>query len=107
MEPRSEQLLLQEMQVLLAEKRTYYSLLRTGLTVMSVPLSIIIFLLATTKYHKIFDHWWLALVVVGALICASMGGLVIFQRSQHKLRKINKMIHQRERENSRIAEIMV
>ena len=40
-ETPSEQLLLSEIQVLLAEKRTYYSILRTGLGVIVAPLTVL------------------------------------------------------------------
>ncbi len=105
MEP--EQLLLAEMQVLLAEKRTYYALLRTGMAVVTLPLSIVIFLLATAKYGGIFNHWWLATIVFAGLIAISLSGVGIMNHSQRKLRKIDRMIHVIEHENKRVDEIII
>ncbi len=107
MEPKPEQLLLAEMQVLLAEKRTYYALLRTGMAVITVPLSIMLFLLATAKYGGIFNHWWLATIVFAGLISTSLSGVWILNQSRRKLRKIDRMIHVIEHENKRLNEIIV
>lgn len=102
-----EQLLLAEIQVLLAEKRTYYAVLRTGLGVMSLPFSIIIFLIATSPYHGVFKHFWLGFVLIGGLIGISLGGIYVLYRAHTKLKKIDHLITGIERENRHIDEIIV
>lgn len=106
-EPIPEQLLLNEIQVLLAEKRTYYALGRTGMTVVTVPLSVLVFLLATSKFHGVFDNWWLAVLVSGGLITLSLYGVIMLSQAQRKLRWINKHIWQIARQNERILRIIV
>lgn len=107
MKPKSEQLLLQEIQVLLAERRTYYALLRTGTAIATLPLSILVFLLATVSYHKLFNHWWLALIVVASLLSASLIGVGLINQARRKLRKVTRLIRGIEHDNKRIADIMV
>jgi hypothetical protein len=102
-----EQLLLGEVQVLLAEKRTYLSFLRTGSAVMTVPPTIVLFLIATASYHGIFNFFWLGVVVVSVLIGVSFGGLFISYQSYAKIRKINTIIGDIEKTNARVDQIVV
>lgn len=53
------QLACTEVQLLLAEKRTAYSLMRTGVAVTLVPLSIGTVLAATSSLWEVWDSWWL------------------------------------------------
>jgi uncharacterized membrane protein YidH (DUF202 family) len=105
--PLSESLLLSELQLVLAEKRTYLSILRTGLAVFTVPLTVIAFLGATAEYHGIFTNAIVAIVVVGGLAIISVIGLIIFYISQRKLRRLNTFVYHIKEENKRIAEIVV
>lgn len=102
-----EELLLNEIQLLLAEKRTYLSLLRTGLTVFTVPLTVIAVLAATTYYHKLFSNFILGIVITTALVLISLIGLSIFYRAENKIKRLDKLIRLIERDNKRIAEIVV
>ncbi len=106
-ERRSEQILLSEIQVLLAEKRTIFAIFRTGMAVMTVPLTVILFLAATSEYHGLFSYLWLAIVIVGGLISVSFGGIVIIYNTQKKLHRINHMIVEIEKLDKRIDEIIV
>lgn len=63
-------LVMGEVQLLLAEKRTSYALLRTGVTVSLVPLSLWTVLVATSRLYNPFHVLWFlvpVLVVAGAL----------------------------------------
>jgi len=73
----SQQILLSEVQLFLAEKRTYFPLLRTGLAVFGLPLTILAFLVATIGYHNIFDIPWVATFSVVILALVSLIGLYV------------------------------
>src|SRR6185437_7928623 len=51
--PQLDALLLGEIQVLLSEKRTALSSLRTGIAVFALPLSVLSVLVATSRYYSI------------------------------------------------------
>ena len=51
--PKLDNLVLGEIQVLLAEKRTALSSLRTGIAVFALPLSVLSVLIATSRYYSI------------------------------------------------------
>ncbi|PIR87125.1 MAG: hypothetical protein COU11_02765 [Candidatus Harrisonbacteria bacterium CG10_big_fil_rev_8_21_14_0_10_49_15] len=107
MNKTDENLLLSEIQLLLAEKRTYYSLLRTGLAVFSVPLTVIVFLVATGPKHRIFDLFWIGALVIAALLVIAAVGLGIFIQAQRKVKRLDRIISTIKSESKRIAEIVV
>ncbi|HWX15077.1 MAG TPA: hypothetical protein VNY07_00675 [Chthoniobacterales bacterium] len=51
--PKLDNLILGEIQVLLAEKRTALATLRTGIAVFALPLSVLSVLIATSRYYHI------------------------------------------------------
>jgi uncharacterized membrane protein YidH (DUF202 family) len=51
--PKLDNLILGEIQVLLAEKRTALAGLRTGIAVFALPLSVLSALIATSRYYSI------------------------------------------------------
>lgn len=77
-------LVMSEVQLLLAEKRTSFALLRTGVTVGLVPLSIVSLLIATSRLWNVWDVWWLLipLALVLALLMG-LGGYLILHALHH------------------------
>ena len=63
-----------EVQLILSEKRTSLSLMRTGIAVLALPLSVLSFLIATSKYYDVL-HVLHFLVPLGALILALINKL--------------------------------
>src|SRR5260221_14694825 len=61
-----DMLVLQEVQLLLAEKRTALSTLRTGIAIFAFPLSVLSVLIATSKLYEIQSvmHWLLPLLIL-------------------------------------------
>src|SRR5437879_12061632 len=51
--PKLDELIFGEIQVLLAEKRTALSTMRTGIAVFALPLSVLSVLIATSRYYSI------------------------------------------------------
>ena len=49
-----DSIVINEVQLLLAEKRTSLSVMRTGISVLALPLSVLSVLIATSKYYDIF-----------------------------------------------------
>lgn len=106
-EPLPEQLLINEVQLLLAEQRTYYALLRTGIAIFTLPLSVIVFLAATRQYHGLLDRPWLATIIIGVLLCVSLLGAAVAYRADRRIRRIHELIGQIRDQNARLAEIII
>lgn len=103
----TEQVLINEMGLLLSEERTYYSILRTGIAIFTLPLSVIVFLLATRGYHGLLDTFWIGIVIIFTLILVAVLGAVIAVRADRKIRKVRKIIAHIRSENKRLAEIVI
>lgn len=102
-----EQLLINEVQLLLAEQRTYYAMLRTGIAVFTLPLTILGFLVVTRDSHGVFNNIWLAASVILLLIAISFLGIWLSKRSESKIKHIHKLINRIRQENKRLAELIL
>ncbi len=99
-------ILINEVQLILAEKRTSLASLRTGIAVFVIPLSIMGVLVATSRYYEILDvlHLFVAVMVTNALLLALGAYLII--RAIVKLRREDRMISDIKRHHSVIAEFI-
>ena len=101
-----DNIIINEIQLLLAEKRTSLATLRTGIAVFVLPLSVLSVLIATSKYYDIIHVMHLLLPLLG--ICAALialGAYLIIHviiRIRHQDRHILEI----KRKHSRIAEFM-
>lgn len=93
-----------EVELLLAEKRTSLSSLRTGIAVFALPLSVLGLLVATSRYYDPTEARGLLRPLLGlCAILALLGGFLIVQALRH-IRRHNRFIHQIKQEHSAIAE---
>ncbi len=92
-----------EVQLLLAEKRTALALMRTGIAVLALPLSVMSFLIATSKYYDALAvlHFIIPLAAINVLLVILGGYLVI--RSIIRMKHFEKFIKEIKREHSLIG----
>lgn len=85
-------IVLGEVQLMLAEKRTAFALLRTGVTVSLVPLSLWTVLVATSKLYNPFQVLWLLvpLMTVAAMLFG-LGIWLVVHALQH-LRHVDRVL---------------
>ncbi|MBN1656300.1 MAG: hypothetical protein JXA30_21200 [Deltaproteobacteria bacterium] len=84
---KSVSIIFNEVQLLLAEKRTSLSVLRTGITVFLLPLSVLSVLVATSKYYDFFRV--MHLLVPLLILCAGLIVLGVYL-THHSIIKIRK-----------------
>jgi hypothetical protein len=103
---RSDQLILAEVQVLLAQMRTQLSILRAGMALIAGSLTISFLLL--TNHWVLEGEWawadWPVKLVLGA---AAIIGLWRLGSAEQKIRKIHRLIRDVEHKNKLVDEIMV
>ncbi|MGE0188915.1 MAG: DUF202 domain-containing protein [Steroidobacteraceae bacterium] len=95
-----------EVQLLLAEERTSLSVMRTGIAVLVLPLSVFSLLVATSKYYDASNV--LHFLVPLALLCLALllfGGYLVMN-SMRKIRRIDRLIHRIKLEHSAIAQFL-
>jgi uncharacterized membrane protein YidH (DUF202 family) len=104
--PDSDGFLFNEIQLILAEKRTSLSTLRTGIAIFALPLSVLSVLVATSRYYdpakvKVF------LVVLGILNGALvLLGTYLIARALRKIRRYDSLIREIKLKHSAVAEFL-
>jgi len=99
-----ESIIINEVQLILAEKRTSLSTMRTGIAVLVLPLSVLSVLIATSKYYDVFQVMHLIiplLVICGVLVF--LGSYLII-RAMIRMRHHDRLILQLKRKHRWIAE---
>ena len=98
--------IINEMQLILAEKRTSLSVLRTGITVLLIPLSVLTVLVATSRYYDIETALQLAIPL--GIICLGLFvlGLYLITRSVMRIRKIDHAAHLLLRHSEYLSDLL-
>jgi Na+-translocating ferredoxin:NAD+ oxidoreductase RnfE subunit len=92
---------------MLAEKRTSLSVMRTGIAVLALPLSVMSILIATSKYYDIFHvlKLLIPLIVLNAILIIIGSFLVV--RSFLKIHHHDSLIQKFKKKHSTISEFIV
>jgi len=95
-----------EVQLILAEKRTSLAVMRTGIAVMALPLSVMSVLIATSKYYDVADvlHFYIPLVVLNLVLIVFGGYLII--HSVIQMRRYDRFINKIKGSHSIIGEFI-
>ncbi len=104
--PISDSILINEVQLLLAEKRTSLAVMRTGITVFALPLSVLSVLVATSKYYELKSA--LPFIVPLLVLCVGLIVLGVFltHRSVRRIRMFDKIIQELKKKHSILAEFI-
>ena len=102
----SEMILINEVQLLLAEKRTSLAAMRTGIAVIALPLTVVSVLIATSKYYDIVHV--MHLLVPLLILCAALVllGSYLIIRSIMRIHHHDQHISEIKRKQSTIAEFI-
>lgn len=95
-----------EVQLILAEKRTSLAAMRTGIAVFALPLSVLSVLIATSKYYDVAQvlHWIIPLLAISGAMVAL--GCYLIIRSIVRLHRHDRLILNLKRKHSRVAEFV-
>lgn len=95
-----------EVQLLLAEKRTALAVLRTGIALVALPMSIMSFLIATSRYYEVLNV--LHLLIPLSLLCAGLGGFggVLIFSSLKRMHRYDRLILEIKRRHSIVAKFL-
>jgi uncharacterized membrane protein YkgB len=101
-----ETIIIGEVQLLLAEKRTSLAAMRTGIAVFALPITVISVLIATSKYYDAVHVMHLLMPLL--ILCGSLVllGSYLIIRSIIRLHHQDKHISEIKRKQSTVAEFM-
>jgi uncharacterized membrane protein YidH (DUF202 family) len=99
----SDTIILNEVQLLLAEKRTSLAAMRTGIAVIALPLTVMSVLIATSNYYDIFHvmHLLVPLMILSAAL-VFLGSYLIL-RSVIRLHRHDRHINELKLRHGRIG----
>jgi uncharacterized membrane protein YidH (DUF202 family) len=105
-ENKSRHFVIDQIQLILAEKRTSLSVLRTGIAVFTLPLSVLTILIATSRSYNVFDI--LSLFIPLVVICVGLVGfgMYLIIKSSRNIRHYDTLI-KKVKEESRLSRQMV
>ena len=83
-------LVMSEVQLLLADKRTAFALLRTGVTVSLVPLSMWTVLVATSKLYEPEHVLWVLAPIMAVALCLFLLGIYLIWHALAQVRHIER-----------------
>jgi len=95
-----------EVQLLLAEKRTSLSTLRTGIAVFALPLSVLGLLVATSRYYDPMQAMEFLLPLLGLCALLALLGAYLITHALRHIRHQNGVIRRIKQEYSAVAEFM-
>lgn len=106
MEERSQHFVIDQIQLILAEKRTSLSVLDTGIAVFTLPLSILTILIATSRSYNVFDI--LALFIPLVVICVGLVGfgMYLIIKSSRNIRHYDAVIKKVKEENGLLRQMV-
>src|SRR5476651_2454858 len=95
-----------EVQLLLAEKRTSLSAMRTGIAVFAFPLSVLSVLIATSKSYEVHKVmlWLVPLVLLNLGMVAL--GIYLVTRAVIRIQHYDRLIDKLKQKNTRLAELL-
>ena len=101
-----ESIVINEVQLLLAEKRTSLAAMRTGIAVIALPLTVVSVLIATSKYYDVLHvlHFLIPLVTLNLVMIVFGAYLII--RSIIRMRHYDLLIHEIKLKHSVIGQFI-
>lgn len=91
-EQQNDILSINKVQLLLSEKRTALSVMRTGIAVLALPLSIFSALIATSRWYNVMEVWPLLVLVVAINLGLAVFGIYLIARSMRRMRQYDRLI---------------
>ena len=102
---RQETMLINEISLVLAEKRTSLSVMRTGLAVIALPLSVLSVLIVISRYYDPAQVMYLLGPLLG--LCAGLAvlGIYLILSALKRIRALNRVIVVLKGQNSSLREL--
>ena len=99
-------IIINEVQLVLAEKRTSLAVMRTGIAVLVLPLSVMGLLIATSKYYDVLRvlHFLVPLVALCAVLIVF--GAYLILRSIIRMRHYDQLVHEIKRKHSVVGKFL-
>ncbi|SRR5258708_11269942 len=103
---QSEVLIINEVQMILSEKRTALSAMRTGIAVFALPLSVLSVLIATSHYYEFLQVMHLLVPLLALCAALVLLGSYLITHSIRRIHHYDRLIRELKLKYSVIAEFL-
>lgn len=93
-------------QVLLAEKRTYLSVMRTAIAILALPLSITTILITLSRFYSWVENLHFLIPMGAVLAFLVVASLLMFVRSAKKIRHCDELIFNLRRKDPALRDVI-
>jgi uncharacterized membrane protein YidH (DUF202 family) len=100
---KNESVDIPRIQLILAEKRTSLAVMRTGIGVFTLPLSVITVLVATSRYYNVFETFHLLVPLLGVCAGLIVLGIYLVHRSVRRIKKQDALINMIKQQDPALA----
>ena len=105
-EVSSERLLIDQVQLLLEEKRAFHSLMRTGIFILIAQLLIVSILIATSQFYEIISVLHMIIPFYAINIALMLLGCYLIVHAFFRIRHYDDAIVKLKKKHRRIAELV-
>ena len=102
----SPNIIINEVQLILAEKRTSLAAMRTGIAVFALPLTVLSVLIATSKYYDFLHVFYLLVPLLGMSAGLVFLGAYLVIRSIYRIHRYDQLMHDLKQKNSCISDFV-
>ncbi len=104
--PDLDNFILNEVQLLLSEKRTALSTLRTGIAIFVFPLSVLSVLITTSQKYELHEvmHWLIPLLLINLVLTAL--AFYLIAHAVRRIRHYDRMIRELKGKHSRLQQLL-
>jgi uncharacterized membrane protein YidH (DUF202 family) len=104
--PEGDHFLFDEIQLILAEKRTSLSTLRTGIAIFALPLSVLSVLIATSRYYDPYQVMSLLVTLLVLNLGLIVLGVYLIFRALKRIHHYDFLIREIKRKHSVLSEYL-
>ena len=102
----SDALIINEAQLILAEKRTSMAAMRTGIAVFALPLSVLGLLIATSRYYDVLHVLPLIIPLAVMLLALIVLGSYLILKALKNIHRYDRLVHQLKTCHSRLSNFL-
>lgn len=101
-----DSIIINEIQLILAEKRTTLAVMRTGIAVLVLPISVLSVLIATSRYYDLLQVLYFLIPLGTVSIGLIFLGVFLIGRSIVRMRFYDRIMHEMKLKHSLLREFI-
>lgn len=98
-------MLINEINLVLAEKRTSLSVMRTGLAALALPVSVFSVLVVISRYYEPLEVMYLLAPLLGLCVALTILGAYMIVKSLRRISQLSRVVIDLKKQNENLREL--